>query len=262
LKEGRIMTIPSTGRFCWHELLTSDLAAATKFYGELLGWTFRDNPSPPAGTYRILSLGETMVGGAMTAPPGVPSGWLVYVAVDDTDVSAKKITELGGKVMVPPTTVPDMLRFACASDPQGAAFGILQPLGTGAKQQPYEGPPRPGTFCWDELHTKETAEAKKFYGGLFGWTGVGEADGSDAYWHWKHADKEIGGMTSHMGGPNVPPHWLAYVAVSDVDSVTKKVAALGGKVLMPAMEIAKVGRFSVVQDPTGAVFSLFRSARV
>ena len=67
---------------------------------------------------------------------------------------------------------------------------------------------------------------------------------------------------SHMGGPNVPPHWLAYIAVSDVDGVTEKAETLGGKVMVPAMEIPKVGRFSVVQDPTGAVLSPFRSARV
>ena len=256
------MANPSTGRFCWHELVTTDLAAATKFYGELLGWTSRDNPSPGGGAYRMFSLGETMAAGAMAAPPGVPSGWLVYVAVDDADASAKKVKELGGTLMVPPTTVPDMLRFACAADPTGAAFGILQPLGAGAQQRPYEGPPRPGTFCWDELHTKDTAAAKKFYGGLFGWTGHREADGTEAYWHWKQGESDIGGLTSHMGAPGTPPHWLAYLAVSDVDAVTKKVASLGGKVLMPAMEIEKVGRFSVVADPTGAVFSPFRSARV
>jgi len=257
------MANPGTGRFCWHELVTSNLEAATTFYQDLFGWTFRDMPSPAAGgNYRMFSLGETMVAGAMAAPSGVPSGWLVYVAVDDTDISAKKVTDLGGKIMVPPTTVPDMLRFACGMDPQGAAFGILQPLGAAAQQQPYEGPARLGTFCWNELHTKDTAAAKTFYGGVFGWGGKGEAGGGEAYWHWKLGDKEIGGMTSHMGGPNVPPHWLAYLAVSDVDAVTKKAESLGGKVMMPAMEIAKVGRFSIVQDPTGAVFSPFRSARV
>jgi hypothetical protein len=256
------MANPSTGRFSWHELVTTDLTAATRFYGELLGWTFRDNQNPAGGTYRMFSFGETTVGGAMVAPAGVPSGWLVYVAVDDADSAARKVAELGGKVVVPATTVKNMLRFACASDPQGAAFGILQPLGADTQQHPYEGPARPGTFCWDELHTKDMAAAKKFYGSLFGWTGKGEADGGDAYWHWKHADKEIGGMTSHMGGPNAPSHWLAYVAVSDVDATTKKVTSLGGKVLMPTMEIAKVGRFSVAQDPTGAVFSPFRSARL
>ncbi|MDP9151352.1 MAG: VOC family protein [Myxococcota bacterium] len=256
------MANPSTGRFCWHELVTTDLAAATKFYGELLGWTFSDNGSPVGGTYRMFSLGETMVGGAMAAPAGTPSGWLVYVAVDDTDAGAKRVAELGGTIRVPATTVPDMVRFACASDPQGAAFGLLQPFGAGAQRPPEAGPARPGTFCWDELHTPDMAAAKKFYGTLFGWTGKGEADGGEAYWHWKHADKEIGGMTSHMGGPHVPPHWLAYVAVSDVDAIAKKAESLGGKIRMPAMEIPKVGRFSVVQDPTGAVFSPFRSARV
>ncbi len=91
-------------------------------------------------------------------------------------------------------------------------------------------------------------------------TGKGDADG-EGYWHWKHADKDIGGMTSHMGGPDVPPHWLAYVAVSDVDATTKQAASLGGKVLVPSMDIPNVGRFSVIQDPTGAVVSPFLSAR-
>ena len=194
-----------------------------------------------------------MVAGGMKAPPGVSSGWLVYVAVDDADASAKKIVEAGGVIEVPPTTVPDMLRFACASDPQGVAFAILQSLGAGTEQPPYEGSERPNMFCWNELHTREMGAAKKFYGHVFGWTGRGEADGSDAYWHWQHADKEVGGMTSHMGGPDVPPHWLSYLAVSDVDAITARAAALGGKVLMGAMEIPKVGRFSVVADPTGAV---------
>ncbi len=255
------MANPNTGRFVWHELVTRDLAVATKFYTGLFGWTTKDNPMPNGGgTYRMFSQGETMVGGAMTAPPGAPSGWLVYVGVEDTDVTAKKIAELGGKILVPPTTVPDMLRFACGMDPQGAAFGILKGFGPGSDQPPHDGPARPGTFCWDELHAKDMEGEKKFYGGVFGWTGT-EDKGDVEYWHWKNAGKEVGGMTSHMGAPGVPPHWLPYIAVSDVDGVTKKVETLGGKVMMPAMEIPNVGRFSVVQDPTGAVFSPFRSAR-
>ncbi len=255
------MTNPNTGRFTWHELVSSDVVAATKFYTGLFGWKVTENPTPAGGTYRTFSQGETMVGGLFAAPPGVPSGWLVYVGVDDVDASAKKIAELGGKILVPPATVPDMLRFACGMDPQRAAFGILHGFGAGSEKPPYEGPARPGTFCWNELHTKDMAGAKKFYGGIFGWSGKG-GDGEMEYWHWQNAGKEIGGMTTHMGGPNVPPHWLAYIAVSDVDGVTKKVEALGGKVMMPAMEIPKVGRFSVVRDPTGGVFSPFRSARL
>jgi predicted enzyme related to lactoylglutathione lyase len=256
-KESAIMPNPNTGRFVWHELTTPDAAAATKFYTGLFGWTVEEMKGP-WGVYLLFKQGEMPIGGAMQSPPGAPSGWLVYVGVEDVDASAKKIAELGGKIMVPPTTVPDMLRFACAMDPHKAAFGIMKGMGPGSDKPPHEGPPRPGTFCWDELHTKELDAAKKFYTGLFGWSGKGDAE----YWHWQNAGKDIGGMTAHMGGPDVPPHWLAYIAVSDVDEVTKKVVTLGGKVLMPAMELPKVGRFSVVQDPTGGVFSPFRSANV
>jgi predicted enzyme related to lactoylglutathione lyase len=251
------MTNPNTGRFTWHELVTTDAPVATKFYTRLFGWNLTENPMPTGGTYRMFSQGDIMVGGAMTAPPGVPSGWLVYIAVEDVDASAKRIADLGGEILVPPTTVPNMLRFACGVDPQGAPFGILKGIGPGSDRPPYEGPPRPGTFCWDELHTKDLAGAQKFYETLLGWTGYA---GDREYWHWRNAGKEIGGMTAHMGGPNVPPHWLAYIAVSDVDNMTKKVEPLGGKVMAAAMEIPKVGKFSVVQDPTGAVFSMFRSA--
>jgi predicted enzyme related to lactoylglutathione lyase len=252
------MSNPNTGRFVWHELVTSDPSAAATFYASLFGWSVKENPMPSGGTYRMFSNGDLMVGGAMAAPPGVPSGWLVYVGVEDVDASAKKLSELGGTIMVPPTTVPDMLRFACGMDPQGAAFGLLKGIGPGSERPPYEGPPRPGSFCWDELHTRDVAGAKKFYGAVLGWTGyAGDMD----YWHLTNAGKEIGGMTSFLGGPNVPPHWLAYVAVADVDGVTKKVETLGGNVLVTPTDIPKVGRFSVVQDPTGAVFSPFRSAR-
>lgn len=253
------MATPNDGLFCWHELVTTDALAATKFYTELLGWSVIENPMPGGGgTYRMLRQGDVMVGGLMAAPPGVPSGWLVYVAVEDIDATAKKITSSGGKLMVPPTTVPDMLRFACAIEPQGAAFGILRGMGPEADRPLYDGPPRVGTFCWDELYTRDLEGAKKFYGAIFGWGGKG---GQNEYWHWQNAGKEIGGMMTVQGGPSVPPHWLSYVAVSDVDATTRKAEALGGKVLMPGMEIPKVGKFSVVQDPTGAIFSPFRSAR-
>ncbi|HEY8088504.1 MAG TPA: VOC family protein [Polyangiaceae bacterium] len=252
------MANPNTGRFTWHELVTRDPEAATKFYTGLFGYKVQETDGGPAGKYRMLMQGDRPVGGMMQAPPNVPSGWLVYVGVEDVDAAAKKITELGGKVMVPPTEVPKMVRFACGSDPQGAAFGIMKGIGEGGDMPLDDGPPRPGTFCWDELATKDLAAAKTFYAGLFGWGGKG---GDKEYWHWSTAGKEIGGMMS-LPMPNVPPHWLAYLAVSDVDGTTKKARELGAKVLLEPKEMEKVGKFSVLQDPTGATFALFRSARV
>jgi predicted enzyme related to lactoylglutathione lyase len=260
-----IMANPNSGRFNWHELSSTNVEAAVKFYAALLGWTVEEMPMGEMGTYRIFMQGDVRVGGAMAQPPGtpasVPSHWLTYVGVESADGCATKIQELGGKILMPATTVPNMLRFAVAMDPQGAAFGILQPMGEGAASPPPEPPPQPGLFVWDELHTTDQAAAGKFYGSLFGWTGkVGEGDPMK-YWHWMNGGKDIGGMLT-LQQPNIPPHWLAYIGVADVDGSTKKVRDLGGKVLMEPMDVPKVGKFSVVQDPTGAAFSLFRSARL
>lgn len=248
---------PNAGRFVWHEVMSTDIETALKFYQSLFGWTVQ-SMDMPEGKYHMLMKGTEPVGGGMASPPGMPSYWMVSIGSDDTDAAAKKIVEHGGKLMVPPTTVPDMVRFAVAMDPQGAAFGIAQSLGPGANTPPYDGPARPGLFCWEELHTPDMAAAKKFYGAIFGWTGKGEGDG---YWHWQSAGKDIGGMMP-LQGPSVPPNWLGYIAVSDVDADTAKAKALGGKVVMEPIDMPKVGKFSVVQDPTGATFALFRSARV
>jgi uncharacterized protein len=154
-----------------------------------------------------------------------------------------------------------MVRFAIVADPEGAHFGVLKGLGPSANEPPYDGPPRVGTFVWDELYVKDPAAAAKFYGQIFGWTGKTNKEDKMQYWHWQSAGKDIGGMMA-LPAPQVPPHWLAYIAVTDVDASTAKVKSLGGGVLMEAMEIEKVGKFSVVKDPSGAAFALFRSARV
>lgn len=253
------MANPNVGRICWHELMSTDIDAALKFYGALFGWTAQVTDAPGAGEYRILSMGDVAIGGAMEAPPNVPSNWLMYVYVDDVDATAKKIESLGGRVMVPPTSVPNMVRFACAFDAQGASFGALHDLSGKGGAHPHEGPARIGTFTWNELHAADQAAAAKFYGELFGWTGKASDDPSK-YWHWNLEGKDIGGMMS-LVQPNVPPHWLPYIAVSDVKASTTKATELGATTIAPPMDIPKTGTFSVLRDPTGAVFALFRSAR-
>jgi predicted enzyme related to lactoylglutathione lyase len=254
------MANPNAGRFVWHELLTTDAAASTKFYEGLFGWNVQEMPMGSLGTYRLFSNGDKQVAGSMPPPAGVPAGWLVYVGSEDPDQSCAKIRELGGKVLTPPVDVPGIVRFSVAVDPQGAAVGVLKGLGATAADPPYEGPPRLGTFCWDELHTKDTSAAGKFYGAVFGWTGKVGADDPMKYWHWMNAGKEIGGMMGLMS-PHALPHWLGYVAVADVDASCRKARELGATVVMEPMDVPHVGRFGVVRDPTGATVALFRSAQ-
>ncbi|HWZ84661.1 MAG TPA: VOC family protein, partial [Thermoanaerobaculia bacterium] len=59
---------------------------------------------------------------------------------------------------------------------------------------------------------------------------------------------------------HVPPNWSPYFQVADCDASAAKATSLGGRLIVGPMEIAKVGRFAVVQDPQGAVFQMFQPA--
>ena len=61
-------------------------------------------------------------------------------------------------------------------------------------------------------------------------------------------------MTEEWG--ELPSHWMIYFSVADCDAAAAKATELGGSVKVPPTDIPPVGRFSVIQDPQGAVFSI------
>ena len=119
---------PAPGTFCWNELATKDLAAAKKFYTELLGWKVHE--SKAAGmAYDEIEAGGQRIGGLyqMTEEMGdAPSHWMAYVTVEDVDESARRVWELGGKVCVPPTDIPNVGRFCVITDPTGASLSLIK----------------------------------------------------------------------------------------------------------------------------------------
>jgi len=117
--------------------------------------------------------------------------------------------------------------------------------------------PGRGDFCWYELATTDAEAAKKFYAELFGWEYKAGDIGGTSYNEIVANGRPVGGihqMGAEFGG--APPHWMAYVAVDDVDASAKRVEELGGKVCVPPTDIPTVGRFCVVNDPAGATISL------
>lgn len=250
------------GSFCWVELATSEQDAAKNFYSSLFGWQVNDMPMPE-GVYSMFQLQGRNAGAAYTlkkeqAAAGVPPHWGLYMAVANTDQSAKKAGELGGKLLMQPFDVFDIGRMAVVQDPTGAAFCIWQEKR--AKAESIAGVE--GTLCWADLMTRDTARAEKFYSGLLGWTfGKDEKDPS-GYTHIKNGEEFIGGMppSSHLQA-NIPPHWIPYFLVNNCDSTIAKAKSQGAKTCVPATNLENVGRFAVLSDPQGAVFAIFQAAQ-
>lgn len=117
-----------TSSLCWNELATTDVETAKKFYGALFGWTMKGHAMPDF-EYTVLESAGTMVGGIMPQPApmkGMPPTWSVYFAVDDCDATVARAGNLGGSVVVPPTDIPEVGRFAILTDREGAAFSIIK----------------------------------------------------------------------------------------------------------------------------------------
>ena len=213
----------------------------------------------PNDFYTMFQLEGRDTGAAYTIRPdqrsrGVPPHWMMYIAVANVDEAAKRVPELGGKVVAPPMDVFDAGRMAVVQDPTGAVFALWQKKthsGLGIAGVP-------GTLCWADLTTPDTERAKSFYSGLLGWTITASENDPSGYLHIRNGEEYIGGMPpSSFAPPNTPPNWMAYIYVANCDATTAKCSQLGGKTLLGPMNIEKVGRMAVLADPQGAVFAAF-----
>src|SRR5262245_38578557 len=116
----------------------------------------------------------------------------------------------------------------------------------------------PGAACWCELYTTDTKKAGAFYSQLFNW----KPKESPGYTEFHRGDTAVGGMMAIGAdwGP-VPPHWIVYFQVADLDATAERGASLRGKIRMPPRDIPEVGRFAILLDPQGAEFAVIRLNR-
>ncbi|HEV7667963.1 MAG TPA: VOC family protein [Thermoanaerobaculia bacterium] len=126
--EGTDVDIRLHGAPGWFETITSDTARATKFYGDLFGWTAEDDVRPEF-TYTSFKFDGDYVAGMMPILPRmgeIPSHWGVYFTVDDADETARLAGELGAKVFIPAQDIPGIGRFCGIFSPQGVMFYAIR----------------------------------------------------------------------------------------------------------------------------------------
>jgi hypothetical protein len=119
----------------------------------------------------------------------------------------------------------------------------------------------PGSFCWFELSTTNQAQAKAFYGAIFGWQPSDQPVGpNDVYTIFKIDGRDAAAactLRPDQLAHGVPPNWLLYVSVQNVDASAKRATGAGGTVLMPPFDVMESGRMALVADPTGAAFAIW-----
>jgi len=243
----------ASGEFVWRDLVTSDPAAARKFYGELLGWTFEET-SAFGRPYLLAKQGGRYVGGIVQMPSGNDRGgsqWLSYLSVGNLEAALATVEAAGGRRIVGPAEVSGVGRAALVWDAQGAPVGLAE---VGERLDGMAGGQGNGEFFWMESLANDVPAALAFYRGLAGYEVEAHAAAAVPYYLLKSGSAQAGLFQNPVAG--VTPNWLAYVRVADPAALASKVPALGGRVILAPSPGLRDGTLAVIADPTGAVIAL------
>jgi predicted enzyme related to lactoylglutathione lyase len=251
---------PLVGKFVWHDLITDDVAAAQRFYGELFGWAFEATTHPRGGDYTLITAGGQLLGGMVQrADPGDAdySRWLPYLSVADVDKAVNYTLASGGAAVVGPVDLGDIGRAAAVTDPQGAVLGLLR-IRMGDPED--VAGTAPGQIVWNELLAADDGRAAQFYSTLAVLDSETIARRGGTYTLMRAQGRDRAGIMERPD-ERVTPLWLTYFAVADVGAAARRAAELGGAVVLGPSPELREGTLALVTDPGGAILALQQQAQ-
>jgi predicted enzyme related to lactoylglutathione lyase len=121
------------------------------------------------------------------------------------------------------------------------------------------GTPRPGTITWTDLTVERAETLRDFYASVAGWAPepVSMAGYSDYVMNDAAGEPAAGICHARGSNADLPPQWLVYITVENLDHSVAECQRLGGSVLTPPRGYAG-GRYCVIKDPAGAVCALYQ----
>jgi predicted enzyme related to lactoylglutathione lyase len=251
------------GRPIWYELMTPDPGGVAPFYKAVVGWDIpAEGMTMPNGSdYRmiqradggsaggVLKLTEAMSSG------GAKPGWLPYFHVEDVPAAVKQAEAAGGKSWMGVMTLPQGT-IAMLSDPQGAAFYLMDPVppagNPDAKSDVFK-PKAAGHCQWNEVQTSDEPGATAFYTTLLGWTAENTMPmGDKGVYRFVEAEGEQIGAINPWLPEWMGIAWLPYFGVTDIEAAKQAAAANGGTVHGDVHEVPGGDFIFTCNDPAGA----------
>ena len=243
------------GKFVWHDLMTRDVPAVKKFYGDLFGWQFT-GPDDPKARYTTILFNDHPIGGivyvAELEDGSNPSQWMSYLSVEDVDEAVEFFHKRGGTILRAAWDQPDRGRMAILQDPYGALIALVH---SNAGDPPDTDPVK-FNWLWHEYLTTDLSAARPFYESLEGYQtdSISVREGY-LYYVLKKAGKPRAGM-AQVPWKDLKPNWLVYVLVDEVQPVVDRIKSLGGEILIAPNPELRKGSVALVSDPSGGVFAV------
>ncbi|MEU0059571.1 VOC family protein [Streptomyces sp. NPDC006334] len=248
------MAVQPEGAPCWADAMFSDIEGAKSFYGEVLGWTFGESSSE-YGNYTQAYADGKAVAAVVPPMPGQEgqSQWCLYLAAEDATVTAAKIRQNGGELLMEPMRVGEFGSMCLAREPGGAVFGVWQ-AGT---HEGFESMGTPGAYAWSEVFTREPEKTDAFFSAVFGYRQQRMEGEEMDFRLYDLGERPLLGRM-RMGEefpPEVPSYINVYFTVPDCDDAVARATKLGGVLRFGPMT-TPFGRFAALSDPQGANLSV------
>lgn len=247
---------PLTGKVIWNDLITEDIDAAQRFYGEMFGWTFQESRGEGGAEYLLARVGNVYVAGLVAADERTDgrkvSRWLPYLSVPDVDDAIERGVGAGADVAASARDL-GVGRAAVIVDPQGAVIGLASSdIGDPDDQTTRAAI---GKIIWHEMLSADSIASAGFYRLIAGYEIDSINRNGGEYTLLKQGSIPRAGL---MQRPNedVKPVWLTHFGVSDPAAAARKAESLGGQVIVAPTPEMRDGNVAIVSDPSGAVLIL------
>jgi len=240
------------GKFVWLDLLTTDIHSAAKFYESVFGW----KASSIDENYILLSNNGRRIAGIVKnrfqLEDNESNQWISFVSIVDIKKAHLKLVEAGAQAIAGPMPIDGRGNIGVYVAPDSAVFGIIN----SSSGDPEDKGAGLNDWVWNELWSTNTGAAAEFYKTL----------GYDVVDNWNSdngqdlllATGEIaraGLVEAHKS--QTKSIWLAYILVSNVDSIIARSEEAGGKTHILEGDANNVGKIALVSDPTGGMVAVF-----
>ncbi len=241
----------SHGAFVWYELSTGNPKKALDFYTKLFGWE-TSKGEIGGEKYDVIKNGGREIGLVMKGNPKLklPTQWTLYLSVASVKEGLLNAKANGGSVVMEPTDVPDIGRFALVADADGAIFALFK----SAKGDQFDRAEGSGDWDWNELWAKRPADATQLYEAVADYSSEQVTYGKEVTYRLIADEVTRGCVGDAPKGQS--PKWIPFVRVDDLDASFAKARKLKAKVRRKPYVIYGVGRAAVLSDPTGATFGM------
>ena len=248
-------------------VMSADIAVpqhdqGVQFYSSVL----RSGENPLWREDLMSNIGVPVIGLGQRTPEydDLPLQWMPHIQVADVAASVERAGALGGRVLMHSKDDAGHSQWAVLMDPNGAAFGVIPVVPSEAlpRLEGEAGSSAIGRIYWLDLTVPDADAARDFYREVVGW-GVDEVamrDGNESYadYNMLGSDGTPAAGVCHARGMNadLPPVWMLYLPVADIEESLRRVEAGGGRIIKAVRDAQGSTRYAAVRDPVGACFAL------